>query len=189
MNPSRAVRTSLTDPIAVDWLPLTTTGKVGMTIAPGKHSGSMSGAPWRRDLALDLDRLRGALDVRVLACLLEDHELTSMRIEPLVAEAEARGIDVLRLPIVDGGIPDRIEPLLELVATIGARAGLGHNVVVHCAAGLGRSGVVAGSVLVAHGASAADAIATLHRVRGPRSPENRRQEAYLEEVERALRSR
>ena len=53
-------RTSISNPIDVDWV-LTDIGEghgsLGITFAPGKKASSMFGPPWRRDLAIDLDRL------------------------------------------------------------------------------------------------------------------------------------
>lgn len=177
-------RTSNTDPIDVDWLPIPTPGRIGITLAPGKQSLSYSGAAWQRDLATDLDHLVGHHEVRALACLLEDHEFAALKIPAYLAEARKRSIEVIRLPIPDGGTPSAMSPLLELVADIRERAARGANVVIHCAAGLGRSGVVGGSVLIAGGMSAPEAIATLHRVRSPNSPESTSQEEYLASVER-----
>jgi ADP-ribosylglycohydrolase/protein-tyrosine phosphatase len=188
MKPGAHVRTSDTHPIDVAWLPVGGPGRVGMTFAPGKHAPSRSGDPWRRDLRRDLDRLVAHHGARVLVCLLEDHELPLLRIEGYLDEARERGLEVIRLPMEDGGVPDAMRPLVDLVATIRARAAAGANVVIHCAAGLGRTGVVAGSVLVAEGTSAEEAIATLQRVRDPKSPENDRQKDYLALVEREYRT-
>lgn len=53
------VRTSETDPIAVDSLPddeVGTPGRLGMTSAPGMWAGSVGGR-WERDLAVDMQAL------------------------------------------------------------------------------------------------------------------------------------
>jgi hypothetical protein len=51
------VRTSLSHPIRVDFVPpeaCSLPGRIGITFAPGKDAG----AHWNRDLGADLDRVR-----------------------------------------------------------------------------------------------------------------------------------
>jgi hypothetical protein len=61
------IRTSSTHPIRVDWLTMTTPGKVGLTFAPGKHAGSKGpDGRWERNLEMDLDRLVAVFHARAL---------------------------------------------------------------------------------------------------------------------------
>lgn len=175
--PAQRARTSGTDPIQVAWLPDRWAGRIGLTFAPGKRSGSVFGDPWARDLAADLDRLRDTCALDALAPLIEDHELASLQIPRLVEEAEARGIAVLRLPIPDGGTPDP-QAARALVATLRALARAGRRVVVHCRGGLGRAGTLAACCLVADGLPPAEAIAAVRRVR-PGAVENEAQERFV----------
>jgi ADP-ribosylglycohydrolase len=142
------------------------------------------GPRWERNLGDDLDRLARESATRHLVCLLEEHELAALKIPDLVVQAREREIEVTSFAIVDGDVPADLNLLVGLVQRIRGWAASGSNVVIHCKAGLGRSGVVGGSVLIADGKTAAEAISILHRVRGPNSPENRRQEKFLESVER-----
>ncbi len=180
------IRTSQTHPIRVDFLPTLQDGKVGLTFAPGKHSTSKGGARWERDLADDLDRLVQEFGTAVLVCLLEDHELDWLKIPDLVQEAEARHIEVLRLPIPDAGVLPEQQPVRDLVTSMTDAVAAGKTVVIHCAGGLGRTGTVAGCFMVQHGMTAEDAIVTLHRVRSRNSPETRGQEAFIAQYERDL---
>lgn len=174
------VRTSVTDPIEVDFLPTPDlAGAVGMTIAPGKKTASLFGPPWRRDLATDLDRLVKVYGIDVLVCLVEDHELLGLGIPRLVAEAESRGMTVHRLPIRDVDVPDRMAPVRDLVATIADHARAGRSVVIHCRGGLGRAGTIAGCFLVDQGLTPDAAVETLHEVRSPNSPETYEQEDFI----------
>ena len=57
------IRTSVTHPIYVDWLPRDAPGKAGLTFAPGKTgSSNMGHYCWQRDLTTDLTRLRDVDD-------------------------------------------------------------------------------------------------------------------------------
>ncbi|MFZ2360854.1 MAG: protein-tyrosine phosphatase family protein [Anaerolineae bacterium] len=65
-------------------------------------------------------------------------------------------------PIVDYGVPSDRASFLELVNSIAADLRRGVNILLHCAAGIGRTGTVASCVLVALGLTANEAA---HRVK------------------------
>lgn len=188
-NRRPGVRTSATDPINVAWLLDELPGKIGITLAPGKHAGSKSGTRWERDLALDLDQLVRRHRMGMQVCLLEDEELVRLKIANLVEEAVRRGVKVLRLPIPDGGVLPSGEPVEQLVEQILAAASTGTNVVIHCMGGLGRAGTVGGCALVAYGMPAEDALARLRERRGPNCPETEGQRAFIRAFEAIARAR
>lgn len=175
--PTARARTSFTDPIEVAWLPGTVPGRIGLTFAPGKRSGSLFGSPWHRDLGADLDRLRASHRVDLLVPLVEDFELRDLGISRLVEEAEARGMVVGRLAIPDGGIPP-LEEARRIVQMILAFARAGRVAVVHCRGGLGRAGTLAACSLTRQGYRPADAIAAVRKVR-PGALENSGQEDFV----------
>ena len=47
------VRDSVNSPLQISELPVSN-GVLGLTLCPGKHGDSLNGAPWTRDLALDV---------------------------------------------------------------------------------------------------------------------------------------
>ncbi len=162
-------KTSESDPILVDFLPqeeLEVPGQLGLTLAPGKKTDEKD-VQWERDLETDLKRLREEYGVGVLVSLMERDEYSDLQIPELFQKAEEQGMEVLYLPIPDYGVPNASEdddyrPFIEDIAN---RIEEGETVIVHCRGGLGRSGMVAASVLVALGHSAEEAIKT---VRGAR---------------------
>ena len=186
------VQTSESSPIRINWLPASRlpglTGQVGLTFAPGKHAYSKRCDRWERDLAADLHRMASHHQVHVLVCSLQDHELEQLNIPELVPQAEAHGMEVLRLPIPDGGVLPGPDPVAQLVEKITRRARDGKNIVIHCAGGLGRTGTIAGCLLVQHGSTAADSIHVLHQVRGRNCPETGGQEAFIFDYQRAYAS-
>jgi protein-tyrosine phosphatase len=175
--------TSLTHPIRVDVVPVGgLPGRLGLTFAPGKRiSSTFSRVVWDRDLDVDLEAMRTEFGTDVLVPLLEDHEFALLGIPDLVARAEALGMRVRRFPIRDVSVPRPEEgaAFRALVDELHALLGAGQNATVHCRGGLGRTGLVAASVLVRAGVAAADAMARVRLVR-PGAIETRAQERYVE---------
>jgi atypical dual specificity phosphatase len=77
--------------------------------------------------------------------------------------------------------------MIEFVAVVEDSVAAGNPVGVHCTAGLGRSGTMAAAYLVAEGASADEAIATVRQLR-PGSIETSAQEDAVRLFEKNLNS-
>ncbi len=82
------------------------------------------------------------------------------------------------LPIVDFGVPD-LEALDGAIRWMEQQVEAGRPVVVHCAAGMGRTGLVLASYLVARGLKPSEAVREVRRVR-PGSVETRDQASLVE---------
>lgn len=180
MTHPKKTKTSITDPLRVDWLE-TGGERVGMTIAPGKHSVAQGGFLWARDLAADLDALAAAGTTQ-LVCLLEDTDLGRLEITGLGEAARRRGLTYVHFPILDvtAPRPDQRAALEAVLEGIDRAVAAGGRVVIHCEGGLGRTGTVAGCWLVRQGQSPEAALAELVRVRkSERCPEAASQRAYI----------
>lgn len=178
---NRPLCTSDSDPIRVDFLPQSVTrlgGEVGLTLAPGKCNVGMV-AHWQRNLHQDLMRLRHHYGTDVLVTLLEAHEFSQLQIESLFEQTEALGMRSHWFPIPDFNVPASLSALTTLVNEIVALAEAGQTVVIHCKAGLGRSGLVAASCLVALGYSKDEALGHVRQAR-PGTVETLAQENFVE---------
>ena len=144
------------DFIAGDTLSLP--GRLGMTYAPGKKEPLVPG--YARDLETDLGWLRTEYGAEVLVSLMEDFEYEELEISDLFQKAEGLGLEVIRFPVVDGGVPprDELDEYADLIRGLVNRLKDGATVVVHCHAGLGRTGLVVASILVALGNHPGEAI-------------------------------
>ena len=70
----------------------------------------------------------------------------------------------LRRPIVDHGTPRHRDEMAEILGCLRVALGEGRRVYLHCRAGIGRTGMVAGCLLVERGLAGEDALAELNRL-------------------------
>lgn len=101
----------------------------------------------------DLGRLRKR-GVGVIVTLTQD---------PLPPEAAEEGFRLIHFPIVDMGVPTP-RAMRELCLEIEGHVAKGRSAVVHCRAGLGRTGTVLASMLISRGASAEEALRSVRIV-------------------------
>jgi predicted protein tyrosine phosphatase len=146
--------------------------------------------PWRGRLGI-LSRPRGGdwlrdemrawreAGVDVAISLLEPDEATQLALEGEAAAASATGIMFRSFPIPDRGVPATQEAVADLVADVVRALDMGERVAVHCRQGIGRSGLIAGGILVASGVGVATAIATVSQARGVAVPETEEQRQWL----------
>lgn len=158
-------RTSSSHPIGVDWIDPERipagagwTGRLGMTVLPGRRRRGWSGLHWR-DVDADAARLRAELGVDTFVLLVEDHELRIARVPSLVQTLRAHGIEVLRFPIRDMHVPLDRGAFAAVLAFVSDRLRAGRRVAVTCRGGRGRTGTVVACLLVDAGLSPEDAIA------------------------------
>ncbi len=173
------IRTSDTHPLEVNGIKDARADWLALTPAPGRWGPSTKGWEWQRDLDADLERLTELHSADVLVCLIEDHEFRVLRIPDLVKRAEARGLEVIQCPIVDGGVPSTLGKVEPLVEQILARGAAGRRVVIHCQAGLGRTGTIAGCCLAALGFEIEAIFTRLREDRSKRCPENETQREFI----------
>ena len=172
-------RTSVTHPLRIDTLPVGN-GSLGITFCPGKKGDSAHGAPWARDLDLDMDSIE-VWGAAAVVTLIEDHEFEMLSVRPLGEAVMARGIEWHHLPVRDLNYPtpetmacwQTLSPQLHQILECGGK------VLVHCRGGLGRAGTLAALILIERGRTASDAIQEVRSVRRG-AVETVEQERWLE---------
>jgi ADP-ribosyl-[dinitrogen reductase] hydrolase len=156
----------LSGPLHIDLLRLRPAGTLAMTHCPGRCGVDARGRAWQRDLAHDVRALHDA-GVSTVLTLLADEELQLLGAGELGERLQAAGIGWLRYPIVDFGVPDAAaqRAWLELQDELVARLRRDERVLVHCAAGLGRTGTMAAMLLKALGDDGQTAVARVRAAR------------------------
>lgn len=161
-------------PLRIDTVATPGGGTIGMVHCPGRCT-----APWRRDLNADLAAIV-AWRADHLISLVEVHEFANLGVPGFVKAVGGAGIEWHHLPVGDMQVPDGV--FAQAWRTSGPRIldslRSGGRVVLHCAAGLGRTGTIAAKLLMAHGVPADAAISQVRRAR-PGTIETADQESFV----------
>ena len=170
----------LTGPLHIDFVASPLGGQIGLTNCPGRNQVDSRGRVWLRNLSVDLDAVEGA-GISTLITFLDQQELNRLGAGELPELVQTRPFQWFQLPIKDFGIPAS-ETLLEWRGLLGPM--LDHlrqnqRILLHCAAGLGRSGMMAATLLKAGGLTADDAMQLIRRSR-PGTIETIEQENLVE---------
>jgi ADP-ribosyl-[dinitrogen reductase] hydrolase len=176
------MKTSTDHPLQIDSVSVpNSTGRIGMTFCPGKKQRNALTGDWHRDLAMDLEAIQ-AWGATVIVNLIEDHEMMDLEVQGTAQQLPA-GIDYLRLPIPDFGVPGPEWETQWQVASpqLLDRLRAGESILLHCKGGLGRTGMIAARLLVELGSSPEESIVAVRLAR-PGTIESREQEAYVRAI-------
>lgn len=141
-------------------------GRIGLVRCPGTACPAVTVRPAAPDTDADLRELQ-AWRTQGLVTLLEPFELTLLGVEDLGEHVRARGMEWWHLPITDGAAPgrdfeDHWQGAAERLHAILDGDG---RIVLHCRAGIGRSGSIAARLLVERGTDPAAALEAVRRAR------------------------
>ncbi len=151
-------------------LALPSGGAIGLTHLPGRD---------RRDLGEDLTAIE-AWGAAALVTLVEVREFARYGVPGFAEAAATRRFAWHHWPMADMGLPDAIFAAAwdhEGHAVL-ARLERGERVVLHCAAGLGRTGMIAARLLTELGLAPEAAISRVRAVR-PGAIETAAQESFV----------
>jgi hypothetical protein len=155
-----------------------------VTLPPPSTLGSLylSAMPGRFEPLADFfDQIRAAR-VKHIVCLVSDEEIAKKSPSYLTAIKNGEIPALLcRLPIPDYGIPDQLDKITLELDRLRSLLGGGESVVIHCAAGCGRTGMVATMLLLRMGLPLGEATAIIRQAGGaPDTPEQRK---FLEDYD------
>lgn len=155
------------------------TGLIGMTLCPGRNEYYEPGT--QRNLDEDL-RVIADWGAVTMVSLIEDQEFEWYGVKDLPLRVRELGLEYLHLPIVDLGVPCAAFEAAwrECSPRLHGRLQQGGRILLHCYAGLGRTGTIAARLLVETGMDPAAAIAAVRAAR-PGTIQTFGQELYVRE--------
>jgi protein-tyrosine phosphatase len=125
-----------------------------------------------------------AAGVDTVVSLLEAAELRELDLSAEEALSTDLGMRYVSFPIPDRGIPASRRQALELAQDLARQLLEGRGVVIHCRAGIGRSGLMAACVLVALGHRPGEVFAMLTAARGLEVPDTPEQARWVQDCSR-----
>lgn len=148
--------------------------------------------PWEGRLAISArprggdwleDEIAGwrAFGIRTVLSLLTRDEDEALGLQHEGPRCRDAGITFVSFPIVDRSVPTSQVETLRVIERLDRDLAQGKNVLVHCRQGVGRSGLIAASLLVARGTAPEDAMKELSDARQVQVPETLRQRIWIED--------
>jgi len=118
--------------------------------------------------------------------LLERSEAYEVGLKDEEVYAEKHQIEFVSYPIPDRGLPSSVNDFSKFTKGLYHSAAKGNNIVIHCRAGIGRTGIVAAGVLLHCGFTAEQAFEHISKKRGVPVPDTPEQENWVIENESAI---
>jgi len=155
----------------------TKSGKIGLTILPGRKDNS-------RLLEADIKTIKDDGITHVIS-LITNEELNRYGVDNLMSEYKNAGLITKHFPIIDQGI-STIKDTSRLVDWINEELKKSANIMIHCVGGLGRTGLISACYLINQGMTAKEAIGEIRTVRSERAIESEKQEKFIFEYNNIL---
>ncbi|MBX7219687.1 MAG: tyrosine protein phosphatase [Blastocatellia bacterium] len=147
------------------WIGTVGKGRLGTMTRP-------RGGDWLVD---DLRQLQQAEGVEVVVSLLEPAESRELELLAEMRSCAATGLEFLSFPIPDYGVPPSRREALTFLRQLLKLLDEGKHIAIHCRQGIGRSSLVAASVLVLTGIPAETAWERIRQARGRSVPDTQEQ--------------
>jgi protein-tyrosine phosphatase len=159
------------------WLPCDAAGKLAILTRPAGEWLADEVAHWQQ------------AGVSLVVSLLERHEQGELRLLQEAEQCLAQAIEFTSFPIADRGVPGSCEAVATLAQSLAQAIVTGKVVGIHCRAGIGRSAIMAASILMALGQSADTALDSIGAARGVPVPDTPEQRDWIRSAAASMRGR
>ncbi|HKX26863.1 MAG TPA: protein-tyrosine phosphatase family protein [Blastocatellia bacterium] len=145
------------------------------------HSGRLGIMPRPRGGDWLEDEIRAWRDagVQVIVSLLENHEVEELDLRDEPVYCQALGLTYLSMPIPDRSLPESSREALDFARRLTGLLEDGKNLVIHCRQGIGRSSLMAATMLALRGMPAETAFEVIAKARGCAVPDTEEQRAWV----------
>lgn len=143
-------------------------GKLALSARP-------RGGDWLRDEVAGWKRA----GVDAVLSLLTSEEENDLGLSDEEKEIREQGLEFDSFPIADRQVPKSEGKLGETLDRMNRQLSAGHNLLVHCRQGVGRTGLVAACLLVKSGMSPGAAVEAISSARGVAVPETTEQRDWI----------
>jgi protein-tyrosine phosphatase len=120
-----------------------------------------------------------AFGIRRIVSLLELTEAKAIGLEEEGLLCERHSMEFVSYPIPDRGLPGSIADFAAFTRSLHESIGKGTNTVIHCRAGIGRTGVVAAGILLHAAFDAETAFDHITKARGMAVPDTEEQRQWI----------
>jgi protein-tyrosine phosphatase len=158
---------------------------------PGPWPGHLGIVPRPRGGDWLEDEVRSWRDagIDVVTSLLTQDEIAELDLQREAALSRKAGLAFRSFPIPDYGVPQSRASLADLAGELEKALESGKNVAIHCRQGIGRSSVVAASVLMSAGEDPAEAFRRIEKARGRPVPDTAEQREWVRNLATTLHFR
>ncbi|MGH6852609.1 MAG: protein-tyrosine phosphatase family protein [Methylocella sp.] len=124
--------------------------------------------------------------IDVIVSLLEAGEVADLGLQREAGLCHDVGMEFISFPFPDRGLPAATREARALAAGIATRLNEGKAVALHCRAGIGRSSLIAASVLVLFGMAPGTAFGLIEKARGLKVPDTEGQRDWVDEFRETI---
>ena len=114
-----------------------------------------------------------------MVSLLERQEIYDLQLDKEEHICRLKNITYINFLIPDRDIPKQKDDTNKLIDTLVQKIEEGQSVVIHCRMGIGRSSIIAASVLLKYKLKAKDIIKNISSIRGLKVPDTDKQLSWL----------
>ena len=130
------------------------------------------------DAAMTIREL-AAQGVQQVVSLLDPDEARELGLQNEAELVNGQSMEFVSFPIRDMGLPGSVDDFARLSFRLFRQVDEGINTLIHCRAGIGRSGLLASAVLLHGGTGVQQAFVQVSHMRGCRVPETAQQGDWL----------